>query len=284
MVHLRQRDNSIDDAHQSRHHFERDGRQAQLRRGHPRDSLGQVDGFDECVWLARHDVGFARLGSLHSGDVNLGDVVDVRPAVSHLLRQHGQLAPQVLVQQLVLGAFVAGAVNHAGHEDDERQPLFDHRHCDLIMRLPFGAIVRAQMGAVVAVGLVVAVAAGVGKDGQRAGIDPARDVQLCHQFQHVARAFDVNGFGGGAVDPDPDPGRQVEDSVDAAHGVAHAGFVGDVTGHDGHTQVGKALRFGRRAGQRHHLVSRLNQQPGHPPADEPRCTGDKVFHRSPLFL
>ena len=50
-------------------------------------------------------------------------------------------------------------------------PGRDHRLRDLVVRHPFGAVVLAQVRAVVAVRLVDHPAMGIGVDGQRAGVD-----------------------------------------------------------------------------------------------------------------
>jgi hypothetical protein len=74
----------------------------------------------------------------------------------------------------------------------------------------------------------------------------------------------------------------MEHAVDAGHRRAQALAIGDVAGRNSDAELGKIVRFFRRARERDDGVTGLDELTRDCPADEARRTGHEVLHVEPL--
>jgi hypothetical protein len=173
-------------------------------------------------------------------------------------------------------AAVARAVDHARLDDDEREPLGHHRQRDVVVRLPFGAVVLAQVRPVVAVPLVGRRAAGVGEYRDGARVHPFGDAELAHHLENVPGASDVDPFGNVAGDADLVPRGAMEDAVGAAHRLDQTVGIDDVPLVQLDTERPENARLAGIADQRRHPMAAADQLLRQFTAEEPGGPGDEI--------
>ena len=82
------------------------------------DLFGQCQHLDDPGLGTRDNVVLTRFAFLHGEDVSTGDIVNIRPAVCRLFRNHGQFALQVLHEGLVDRTGVARSKDQTGHDNN----------------------------------------------------------------------------------------------------------------------------------------------------------------------
>ena len=172
-----------------------------------------------------------------------------------------------------------GPVHDPGLQDDQGQAGLGHGPGHLVVGHPLGSFVFAQPGPPVAQSFVDEPSAGIGGDGDGAGVDDPGNAQLPGCFQDVAGALHVDPVGLPPVfDSDSVPGGQVEEAVKPAHGNPQGGFVPNVSlMEDG--AVGLEVPGGPGvAHQCRHLVSGPEELPGQAAANESGGARHQIFH------
>ncbi len=156
---------------------------------------GESGGEGQALGQGRHrtgeHVGLARHSSLHGEDVPIGDVVDESPAVPAALGDPGSPTGHHVGDQAAHLARVAGAVDQAGLRGDDGNAC--GRHCvgdPVGVRL--GLVVRREVAAGEAVGLVDHPATGVGVHRQGAGVHDAGNLGAVSGGEDVPGPRDVD--------------------------------------------------------------------------------------------
>src|SRR5690606_6568303 len=110
--------------------------------------------FDEGVDGSCDNVSFPRLTLLHCQKMPLHNVVYVCPCQRGFLGKQWEFALKILNEHLPEAAGITLSINQSRHDDHQWKSLLHHRHCNTIMRFPFGTVIFAQVLALEMVALI----------------------------------------------------------------------------------------------------------------------------------